>query len=469
MDAQSQVVDRLRSAFRSGVTLPEQFRRTQLTQLMSLIKDNEEQILKALHKDLAKPKFEAILSEIDIVINELHYAMANITSWMRPEYVDKNLATKLDDCFVRREPLGVVLIIGPWNYPLQLLLLPMVGAIAAGNCVIIKPSEVSAATDSVIAELIPKYLSQDCYAVVQGGAEETQALLQHRFDHIFYTGSQTVARIVLQAASVHLTPVTLELGGKCPCLIYGRVSVAAVAHRLVWAKYFNAGQSCVAPDYVLCSTATRDALLPAIRQALEDFYGKEPQVCPDLSRIVSARHWTRLMDLLGKTSGKVVVGGESNQEDKYIAPTVVVDVAEDDALMAEEIFGPILPILTFESLETAINFINPKEKPLALYVFSDESSVVKTVLEKTSSGGFCSNDGIVHMTLPSLPFGGVGASGWGSYHGRWGFETFSHRRACMLRGWALERLNGLRYPPYTDNKLSWLRWTASPKSSCSLM
>ncbi|XP_070778636.1 aldehyde dehydrogenase family 3 member B1 isoform X3 [Enoplosus armatus] len=286
---------------------------------------------------------------------------------------------------------------------------------------------------------------------------------------ILVSGSQSVARSILQAASVHLTPVTLELGGKCPCFIYGRVNMAAAARRLAWAKFFNVGQSCVAPDYVLCSPATRDALLPELRQALEDFYGKEPQTCPDLSRIVTPRHWTRLMKLLERSGGKVVVGGESDQEDKYIAPTVVVDVAEDDALMEEEIFGPILPILTVESLEEGIDFINRKEKPLALYVFSDESSVVNTVLENTSSGGFCSNDGIIHMTLPSLPFGGVGASGWGSYHGRWTFETLSHRRACMLRGWALERLNGLRYPPYRDDKLAWLRWTTSSKGSCSLM
>ncbi|XP_022595058.1 aldehyde dehydrogenase family 3 member B1-like isoform X1 [Seriola dumerili] len=412
METHSQVVDRLRSSFRSGVTIPEQFRRTQLTKLMSMLKDNEEQILNALHKDLAKPKFEAILSEVDIVINELHHAIANFKSWMQPEYVSKNLATKLDDCFVKREPLGVVLIIGAWNYPLQLLILPMVAAIAAGNCIVVKPSEVSAATDSLIAELIPKYLSQDCYAVVSGGAEETKALLQNRFDHIFYTGSQTVARSILQAASVHLTPVTLELGGKCPCFIYGRVNIAAAARRLAWAKFFNAGQSCVAPDYVLCSLATRDALLPALREALEGFYSKEPKTCPDLSRIVSPRHWMRLMELLKKSSGKVVLGGESDQEEKYIAPTVLVDVSEDDALMEEEIFGPILPILTVESLEEGIDFINRKEKALAVYVFSDESSVVNTVLEKTSSGGFCSNDGIVHMTLPSLPFGGVGRGQW---------------------------------------------------------
>lgn len=466
MDSKVEVVEKLRSAFRSGITIPEQFRRNQLVKLKALIKENEAEILQALHKDLAKPKFEAILSEVDIVVNELVYAIDNLHGWMQQEYVSKNLATKLDDCFVRREPLGVVLIIGAWNYPLQLLLLPLVAAISAGNCVILKPSEVSGATDLLVAELIPKYLHQDCYAVVRGGAEETKALLQNRFDHIFYTGSQAVARSILQAAAPHLTPVTLELGGKCPSLVYGRVNVTLAARRLVWAKFFNAGQSCVAPDYVLCSQATCDALVPAIRETLDAFYTKEPQKSPDLSRIVSERHWTRLTEMLQRSSAKVVVGGESNLEDKYIAPTVVVDVPEDDPFMKEEIFGPILPIIVQETLEEAISYVNRREHPLATYVFSEESTVVNTVLENTSSGGFCSNDGIVHMTLPGLPFGGVGGSGWGSYHGRWGFETFSHKRACMMRGWALERLNGLRYPPYQEDKLSWLRWTTS---KCILM
>ncbi|XP_049601713.1 aldehyde dehydrogenase family 3 member B1 [Syngnathus scovelli] len=468
MDGKKEIVDRLRLAFRSGITISEDFRYDQLSKLRAMIHDNEEDIVNILHKDFGKPKFEASLSEIDMVINDIDYAIMNLQGWMEPEYVSTNLATKFDNCFVRREPLGVVLIIGAWNYPLQLVLSPMVGAIAAGNCVIIKPSEVSAAADRLIAELIPKYLSQDCYAVVSGGAEETKALLQNRFDHIFYTGSQIVARSILQAASVHLTPVTLELGGKCPCLIYGSVAIEYAARRLIWAKFFNAGQSCVAPDYVLCSKATYDALLPALSESLKDFYGEDPQKSPDLGRIVSQQHWTRLTELLKKSNGTVVIGGESDQQDKYIAPTVV-NVAEDDALMKEEIFGPILAILTVESMEKAIDIVNQKEKPLALYVFSDEDLVINTVMEKTTSGGFCSNDGIVHMTLPGLPFGGVGASGWGSYHGRWGFETFSHRRGCMMRGWALEKLNGLRYPPYNDNKLSWLRWTASVKRTCLLM
>ncbi|KAG9340400.1 hypothetical protein JZ751_021513 [Albula glossodonta] len=407
MEGQKEVIDRLQRSFRSRVTLPEQFRLAQLDALLSLIKENEIQILEALHQDLHK-----------------------------------------------------------------LILLPLVGAIAAGNCAILKPSEISQATEKLLAELIPKYLSKECYAVVCGGAEETKTLLENRFDHIFYTGSQNVARSILQAAAIHLTPVTLELGGKCPCLIYGKVDIKAAARRLAWAKFFNAGQSCVAPDYVLCTPQIQAALIPALREALEGFYTAQPQQCPDMGRIVSDRHWDRLNDMLERSAGTVEIGGQSTKQEKYMAPTVLVNVKENDVLMQEEIFGPILPILSVETLEEGIDFMNCREKPLALYVFSDEPQVVTKVLEQTSSGGFCSNDGIVHMTLPGLPFGGVGASGMGSYHGRWGFETFSHRRGCMLRGWGLERINVLRYPPYQETNLSWLRWATGAKkgwSGCSVM
>ncbi|XP_056609746.1 aldehyde dehydrogenase family 3 member B1 [Triplophysa dalaica] len=473
MESHKQVVERLRVTFRSGVTLPIQFRLAQLEAMLSMLEDNEAQIIEALHEDLAKPKFEAVLSEIHMVVNDLCYTINNLSTWMQPSYVGTNLATMLDDCFIRMEPLGVVLIIGAWNYPLQLIVLPLIGAIAAGNCAILKPSEISPSTEKLLAELIPKYLSKDCYAVVCGGPEETKSLLENRYDHIFYTGSQSVARCILQAAAVYLTPVTLELGGKCPCLLYGHLDMKAAAKRLVWAKFFNVGQSCVAPDYVLCTAETRDLLIPFIKEALESFYGSEPQQTKDLGRIVTDRHWNRLVELLKRSEGKVVIGGQSVKEEKYIAPTVVVDVQESDALMQEEIFGPILPILTVKSLDEGINFVNEREKPLALYVFSDEIQIVTTVLERTSSGGFCSNDGIVHMSLPGLPFGGVGASGMGSYHGRWGFETFSHKRGCMLRGWVLERVNVLRNPPYTESNLSWLRWATTAKkrgwAGCSVM
>ncbi|MBN3311706.1 AL3B1 dehydrogenase, partial [Atractosteus spatula] len=541
MDSHREVLERLRSSFLSGKTRPEEFRLSQLMALVQLITDNEKAILEALHQDLSKPMFEAVLSELDMVLNEANYTINNFRAWMQPEYVDKNLSCVTCIC------CGA-----PWCFQLEP---DAVGSCLSsycfGNCAVLKPSEVSQATEKLLADLIPKYLDQDCYAVVCGGAEETKTLLENRFNHIFYTGSQAVARLILQAASEHLTPVTLELGGKSPCLIFGQVDVPAAAKRLAWAKFFNAGQSCVAPDYVLCTPQMKDALLPALRKALELFYSPQPQDSQDYGRIVTDRHWTRLTRLLRQSQGKVEIGGGSQQEERYIgkrweerergqrreerergqrreerkrgqrreerergkrweerergqrweeretgvevqrrrgtevrggrrgtevryiAPTVVVDVKETDPLMEEEIFGPILPILTVDTLEEGISFINRREAPLALYVFSDDNKVVNTVLEHTTSGGFCSNDGMVHMSLPSLPFGGIGSSGMGRYHGRWGFETFSHNRGCMLRGWGLERINTLRYPPYTAERLGWLRWatTVKKKSSwgCALM
>uniref|UniRef100_A0A8C6WTK3 Aldehyde dehydrogenase n=1 Tax=Neogobius melanostomus TaxID=47308 RepID=A0A8C6WTK3_9GOBI len=400
-------------------------------------------------------ELRATVSELVIVANEAHYALANLKSWLQPEYVSKNL---VDTCYVRREPLGVALIIGPWNYPIHLLLLPLVGAIAAGNCVVIKPSEVTASVEAMFFLLMTAGL----FTVVCGGAEETTELLKHKFDHIFYTGEQQSDLFTSLFGTVIIRAG--YTGREDPLFLYGNLSMADTARRLAWSKFFNVGQSCVAPDYVLCTKKMRDVLVPALKEVLQEFYGDEPQKSPDLPRIVSPKHWSRLMGLLGRSKGTVVLGGESDEADKYIAPTVLVDVPEDDALMQEEIFGPILPILTVETLEEGINFINQRDKPLALYLFSD----VASVRAETSSGAFVSNDGIIYMTLPSLPFGGVGASGFGNYHGRWGFETFSHRRAVMLRGWALERLNAMRYPPYNDTNLSWLRWSASPRL-CSIL
>uniref|UniRef100_A0A8C9VP58 Aldehyde dehydrogenase 3 family, member B1 n=1 Tax=Scleropages formosus TaxID=113540 RepID=A0A8C9VP58_SCLFO len=375
--------------------------------------------------DRLRPKFEAILSEVDMVINELSYTISHLKSWMAPEYVEKNLVSWMTA--LSQGAPGVVLIIGAWNYPFQLILLPLIGTIAAGNCAIVKPSEISVTTGKLLADLIPKYLSQECYAVICGGIEETKKLLENRFDHIFYTGT-AVGRSVLQAQQCISPPSLWSWGGKCPCLMYGKLDIQAAAKRLVWAKSSMRAKAVWHRDYVLCNRQTCEALVPALRQALEAFY-------------VSQKHCARLVSLLERSTGKVVIGGETDKEEKYI------DVKETDALMEEEIFGPILPIISIDTLADAISFVNAREKPLALYVFSDESKVVHTVLEQTSSGGFCSNDGIVHMCLPGLPFGGVGNSGMGSYHGRWGFETFSHRRACMLRGWGLERVNVLRYPP----------------------
>ncbi|XP_058518708.1 aldehyde dehydrogenase family 3 member B1 isoform X1 [Ochotona princeps] len=451
MDPFEDTLRRLREAFGAGRTRPAEFRTEQLQALSRFLQDNRKLLQDALAQDLHKSAFESELSEIGISLNEIRLALSKLRTWMKDERVPRNLATQLDSAFIRKEPYGLVLIVAPWNYPLNLTLVPLVGAIAAGNCVVLKPSEVSSSIEKVLAEVLPRYLDQSCFAVVLGGPEETRRLLEHRFDYIFFTGNPHVGKIVMTAAAKHLTPVTLELGGKNPCYVDDNCDPQTVANRVTWFRYFNAGQTCVAPDYVLCTPETRERLLPALQSAITRFYGEDPRSSPDLGRIINQKHFQRLQALL--RCGRVAIGGQSDESQRYIAPTVLVDVQEAEPVMQEEIFGPILPILTVGGLDEAIAFINRREKPLALYAFSNNNQVVKQVLARTNSGGFCGNDGFMHMTLGSLPFGGVGTSGMGSYHGKFSFDTFSHRRACLLRSSGLEKLNELRYPPYSARRL----------------
>ncbi|XP_077901618.1 aldehyde dehydrogenase family 3 member B2 isoform X1 [Ictidomys tridecemlineatus] len=406
------------------------------------------------------------MSEFILCQNEVDLALRSLHTWMKDEPVATNLFTKLHSAFIHKEPFGLVLIIAPWNYPLNLTLVPLVGAIAAGNCVVLKPSEISKGTEKVLAEVLPRYLDQSCFAVVLGGPEDTGRLLEHRFDHILFTGSPRVGKIVMAAAAKHLTPVTLELGGKNPCYVDDDCDPQTVANRVTWFRYFNAGQTCVAPDYVLCSPETRERLLPALQSAITRFYGDDPQSSPNLGRIISQKHFKRLQGLLG--CGRVAIGGQSDEGELYIAPTVLVDVQETEPVMQEEIFGPILPLVTVRSLDEAIDFINRREKPLALYAFSNSSQVVNQVLEGTSSGNFGGNEGFIYMTLPSLPLGGVGHSGMGRYHGKFSFDTFSHHRACVLAPSGLERLNGIRYPPYGHWSQKLIRW-ALDSQRCTLL
>uniref|UniRef100_A0A8D2E1G3 Aldehyde dehydrogenase n=1 Tax=Sciurus vulgaris TaxID=55149 RepID=A0A8D2E1G3_SCIVU len=431
MDPFEDTLRRLREAFASGRTRPAEFRAAQLEGLGRFLRDNRQLLLDALAQDLHK-------------------------------------ATQLDSAFIRKEPFGLVLIIAPWNYPLNLTLVPLVGAIAAGNCVVLKPSEISKSMEKVLAEVLPRYLDQGCFAVVLGGPAETAQLLEHRFDHVFFTGSPCVGKIVMAAAAKHLTPVTLELGGKNPCYVDDDCDPQTVANRVAWFRYFNAGQTCVAPDYVLCSPETRERLLPALQNAIARFYGDDPQRSPNLGHIISQKHFKRLQGLLG--CGRVAIGGQSDESERYIAPTVLVDVQETEPVMQEEIFGPILPLVSVRSLDEAIDFINRREKPLALYAFSNSSQVVQRVLAQTSSGGFCGNDGFMHMTLASLPFGGVGNSGMGRYHGKFSFDTFSHHRACLLRSPGMEKINDLRYPPYSLRNLRVLLVAMEERRcSCTLL
>ncbi|MCZ9348878.1 aldehyde dehydrogenase family protein [Streptomyces mutabilis] len=426
------VVARLRATFRTGRTKPVEWRTAQLRRLRALLTENGEDLEAALHADLGKSAAEAQRTEIGFTVREIDHTLDHLADWLRPEPapVPAHLGTDAT-AWTQYDPLGVVLVIAPWNYPAQLLLAPVVGALAAGNAVVAKPSELAPATSAALARLLPRYLDTDAVAVVEGGVPETTALLAERFDHVFYTGNGTVGRIVMRAAAEHLTPVTLELGGKSPAFVDRDADLDAVAARLAGGKFLNAGQTCVAPDYVLTDPETAAALEPALVRAVEALYGTDPARSTEYARIVNERHFDRLTGLLD--SGRVVVGGGSDRSRKYIAPTVLADVAPDAPVMREEIFGPILPIVTVSGLDEAIDFVNDRDKPLALYVFSESDGTRERFAAETSSGGLGHGLPLAHLTVSDLPFGGVGESGMGNYHGRYSIETFSHRKAVLKK------------------------------------
>ncbi|MEV0980082.1 aldehyde dehydrogenase family protein [Streptomyces sp. NPDC049915] len=425
-------VDRLRATFRTGRTKPVAWRTAQLRALRTMLTDRGTEVAAALHADLGKSEAEAYRTEIDFTIREIDHTLGHLDDWLRPEPAPVPAHLGADaTAWTQYDPLGVVLVIAPWNYPAQLLLAPLVGALAAGNAVVVKPSELAPATSAVLARLLPAHLDTDAVAVVEGGVPETTALLAERFDHIFYTGNGTVGRIVMRAAAEHLTPVTLELGGKSPAFVDAGADLDVVADRLVRGKFLNAGQTCVAPDYVLTDPATAAALGPALAAAVEKVYGADPRTAPHYSRIVNERHFDRLTALLD--SGRVVVGGDSDRDTKYLAPTVLADVDPKAPVMQEEIFGPILPIVTVTGLDEAIAFIDDRDKPLALYVFSGSDDTRRRIAAETSSGGLGYGLPLAHLTVSDLPFGGVGESGMGNYHGRYSLETFSHRKALLSK------------------------------------
>ncbi|MFF1808282.1 aldehyde dehydrogenase family protein [Streptomyces sp. NPDC058251] len=424
------VVSRLRATFRSGRTKPVEWRTRQLRRLREMLTEHGEDLAAALHADLGKSSTEAFRTEINFTVREIDHTLEHLDGWLRPESAP--VPAHLGDdasAWTQYDPLGVVLVIAPWNYPLQLLLTPLLGALAAGNAVVAKPSELAPATSDVVARLLPRYLDTEAVAVVEGGIPETTALLAERFDHIFYTGNGTVGRIVMRAAAEHLTPVALELGGKSPAFVDRDADLAVVADRLARGKFLNAGQTCVAPDYVLTDPETARALEPELAQAVEALFGTEPRRSAEFGRIVNERHFDRLSSLLD--SGRTVTGGDSDRATKYIAPTVLADVDPKAPVMREEIFGPILPIVTVADLDEAIGFINDRDKPLALYVFTESDTTRERIAAETSSGGLGFGLPLAHLTVSDLPFGGVGESGMGSYHGRYSIETFSHRKAVL--------------------------------------
>lgn len=442
------LVAKLRERFDSGHTRSVEWRREQLRRLKTLLQEGENDLLDALAADLGKPRLEGWATDIGIVINEVEYALRHLAAWMKPERVWTPVAQRPGRATIRREPAGVALVIAPWNYPVHLLLLPMVGALAAGNCVVGKPSEVTSNTSAALARLVPQYLDPTCVAIVEGGVPETQALLAERFDHIFYTGNGRVGRVVMEAAAKHLTPVTLELGGKSPTIVDDDVNVDVAARRIAFGKFLNAGQTCVAPDYLLVSRGRVDELVERIGRAIHDFYGADPAGSPDYARIVNDAHFRRLEKLL--SGGKPVIGGETRPGERYIAPTVLRDVDPESAVMTEEIFGPILPVLPVSGVDEAIRFVNDRDRPLSLYVFSNSSTIQERVLAETTSGGACVNATVMHVAVPELPFGGVGASGIGAYHGKASFDVFSHRKSVLSKPTRPDPK--IAYPPYTKLK-----------------
>jgi acyl-CoA reductase-like NAD-dependent aldehyde dehydrogenase len=444
-----------RGYFNSGKTLPIGARLESLHKLVRALDEFQEPLLGALYADLRKSRTEAQLAEIDMARSEAWLAISHLREWAAPEHVEKEGIQKLDTAYTLYDPLGVVLIIGAWNYPVQLTLVGLVGALAAGNTAILKPSEVSTNTARVVTELVEKTFPADLVSVVNGGVAETTELLTQRFDHILYTGNGKVARIIAAAAAKNLTPVTLELGGKSPTYVDAGVDVATAARRIMWGRVFNAGQTCVAPDYVLAHQSVKAALLVEMKKAVEAFFGPDPKASPDYGRIVNDAHFKRIMALI--PGGRVVFGGESDAAQRYIAPTVLDDVNLESPLMTEEIFGPLIPVVAVSGPDEAIAFINARDKPLALYVFTPNSTVKEAFLRRTSAGGVTVNDTIMHTSFETLPFGGVGCSGCGAYHGKRTFTMFSHQKAVLEKNAGMEFANDLRYPPYTEGKLSLLR------------
>lgn len=460
------VVAGLRHAFEQGTTRPEAWRRRQLEGLRRMLVERTPEFEAALHADLGKSGTEAQLTEIGFLLAELDHALGHLSKWMRPKRIPAPLALQPATAKVVAEPLGVVLIIAPWNYPLMLLLSPLVGALAAGNAAVLKPSELAPATSRAVALHLADYVDRRAVAVVEGGVPETTALLARRFDHIFYTGNGRVGRIVARAAAEHLTPVTLELGGKSPAYVDDTVNLADAAKRLAWAKFLNAGQTCVAPDYVLGTREVLARLAPKLADAIHELYGNAVQGNPDYGRIVNDAQFSRLVSYLdgadsgGEDSGpagavgggEIVAGGGRDAAARYIEPTVLAGVSREAPVMRDEIFGPILPLVEVADLDDAVGFVSGRDKPLAAYVFSESAETRRRWERETSSGALTFGAPVLHLSVLDLPFGGVGESGHGAYHGERSFRVFSHEKAVLSKPLRPDTLGPTIMPPFTTAK-----------------
>ena len=445
------IVARQRSFFESGATRPLSFRMDALKKLQKAIRENEPLINAALKADLNKSPFETYITETGMVLDELHFHLRHLPRWVRSKPVRTPIAQFHAKSFCSPEPYGVVLVMSPWNYPVQLCLEPVIGAISAGNCVVIKPSAYAEATSRTIAKIIGDTFSPEYIAVVEGGREENQALLEEAFDYIFFTGSVEVGKTVMAAAAKHLTPVTLELGGKSPAIVDETADIPLAAKRIAFGKALNAGQTCVAPDYLLIHESVKDRFLEAYKKAIEAFFPNSDY--SEMPVIISEKHFMRVTGLL--RGERAAIGGGSDPGRRFVEPTVLVDVTPDSPVMQEEIFGPILPVMTYKALDTCISFIRSRPKPLALYLFTQSDAVEKQVLDSCSFGGGCINDTVIHLANPRLGFGGVGDSGMGSYHGKLSFDTFTHYRSIVKKSNWIDL--PMRYHLYQERNLSMIR------------
>ncbi|GAE36871.1 aldehyde dehydrogenase [Halalkalibacter akibai] len=446
MENYQTLINQQKQFFLTGKTKELHFRLEALQKLREGIRTNEERLVKALNTDLNKSEFEAYSTEIGVILEEIRFALKHVRNWAKPEKVKTPTTHFGSVSFIYPEPYGVALIIAPWNYPFQLAIAPLIGAIAAGNCALLKPSELTPQTSAVLSDLISELFPREFISVVQGGVETSQALLSENIDYIFFTGSVPVGKIVMESAAKNLTPVTLELGGKSPCIVHDDANIKIAAKRIAWGKFMNAGQTCVAPDYLYVHQNIKTEFLKLLKQAIQELYGEHPLTNPNYTRIVSSKHFKRLQSFL--KDGETFIGGNTNEDQLRIEPTVLTNIHWDDHVMQDEIFGPILPILEYHQLSEAIEGIHHHPKPLALYLFTESSNTQQTVLKDISFGGGCINDTIYHIASPHLPFGGVGTSGIGSYHGKGSFDTFSHKKSILKQTTKFDI--PLRYPNVKD-------------------
>lgn len=449
----AELLNKHKGFFETGKTRDIDFRLTQLDKLKKAILKNENEILDSLNKDLGKSQFEGYTTEVGILLDSIGFAVKNLKKWSKAKRVKTPITHFGSKSYIYYEPYGTVLIIGPFNYPFQLIFEPLLGALTAGNCAVIKPSTFTPNVSKIVSKIISETFDERYVSVIEGNREVTTALINSPFDYIFFTGSVEVGKVVMEAAAKNLVPVTLELGGKSPCIVDKSANLEVAAKRIAWGKYLNLGQTCVAPDYLLIHRDIKNKFIELIKKYIKEFYGENPKESKDYGKIINEKHAKRIAELIDKD--KVILGGEYDLENLYISPTIMDRVTWQDKVMGEEIFGPILPILEYENVDDAIKMINQHPKPLALYVFTEDSNVEQRLIKNCSYGGGCVNDTITHLATPHLPFGGVGNSGIGSYHGEMSFKTFSHSKSVLKKSTSIDMK--FLYPPYDSRKLKLIK------------